>query len=356
MLIAHLDLDAFFAACELLDHPEYAGKPLVVGGDPHGRGVVATASYEARRFGIRSAMSAAEALRRCPDAIFVRLSFERYRARSHQVWDWIRARMSCVEQTGIDEGYIELATPYAEPARAILANLQKGLLRETRLSASIGCGGSKTVAKIASDFRKPAGLTVVPPEESAAFLAPLELRALPGIGPRLEARLLEVGLRAIGDLAALSDDALRRAIPGGVGNELRDRARGIDERRVDPQPQAPVSQGAEETFPRDLVSETEMEEWIERLAESVWGRLTAKDLCARTVTAKVRYSDFQTVTRSQTVREPLCTVEELALTARALLQRALSRRRAPVRLLGVYTSTLSERAEPAQIRLFDEQL
>ena len=356
MLIAHLDLDAFFAACELLDHPEYAGKPLVVGGDPLGRGVVATASYEARRFGIRSAMSAAEALRRCPDAIFMRPSFDRYRERSRQVWDWMRSRMSCVEQTGIDEGYIELATPYAEPARAILANLQQGLLRETRLSASIGCGGNKTVAKIASDFRKPAGLTVVSPEESAVFLAPLELRALPGIGPRLEARLLELRLRTIGDLAALSDDALRRAIPGHVGRGLRDRARGIDERRVDPHPQSPVSQGAEETFPRDLVSDEEMEEWIDRLAESAWGRLTAKDLCARTVTTKVRYSDFQTVTRSQTVREPLCSVEELALVARALLQRALASRRAPVRLLGVYTSTLCARVEQAQIRLFEQQM
>jgi len=351
MLIAHLDLDAFYAACELLDHPEYAGRPLVVAGDPHGRGVVMTASYEARRYGIRSAMSAAEALRRCPDAGFVRPSFDCYRGRSRLVWNWIRGRMECVEQIGIDEGYIELTETGTEPARARLADLQQGLLRETQLSASIGCGGTKTVAKIASDFRKPAGLTVVSPEGSAAFLAPLELRALPGIGPWLEARLVELGLRTIGDLAALSDDALRQAISGHVGRELRDRARGIDERRVDPHPQPPVSQGAEETFPRDLVSDAELEEWIDRLAESVWGRLTAKDLCARTVTAKVRYSDFQTVTRSQTVREPLCSVEELAVVARALLQKALSSRRAPIRLLGVYTSTLCERGEEIQIRL-----
>jgi DNA polymerase-4 len=215
-MIAHLDLDAFFAACEVLDHPEYAGKPLVVAGDPHGRGVVMTASYEARPFGIRSAMNAAEALRRCPNAIFVRPDHDRYRRRSRAVWDWIRGRMSCVEQVGIDEGYFELQTPYAEPARAILFDLQQGLLRETRLSASIGCGGSKTVAKIASDFRKPAGLTVVPPEQSASFLAPLELRALPGIGPRLEARLSELKLRTIGDLAALSNEALARSFPGSV--------------------------------------------------------------------------------------------------------------------------------------------
>jgi DNA polymerase-4 len=206
------------------------------------------------------------------------------------------------------------------------------------------------VAKIASDFRKPGGLTVVPPEESAAFLAPLGLRALPGIGPRLEARLGELGLRTIGELAALSDEALSRAIPGSVGRELRARARGIDERRVDPRQQPPVSQGAEETFPRDLVSSAEMEEWIDRLAANVWSRLDAKDLHARAVTAKIRYFDFQTVTRSRTVREPFASAEELASGARALLQRALAERSAAVRLLGVYASKFCEKAEETQIR------
>ncbi|HEY5160800.1 MAG TPA: DNA polymerase IV [Gaiellaceae bacterium] len=350
-MIAHLDLDAFFAACEVLEHPEYAGKPLVVGGDPHGRGVVSTASYEARPFGIHSAMSAAEALRRCPEAIFVRPDIDSYRRRSRAVWEWIRGRMSCVEQVGIDEGYIELQTPYAEPARAILADLQRGLLRETRLSASIGCGSSKTVAKIASDFRKPAGLTVVPPKQSASFLAPLDLRALPGIGPRLETRLKELKLRTIGDLAALSDEALARSLTGSVGRELRDRARGIDPRPVDPSPQTPVSQGAEETFPRDLSAEEEMEAWIDRLAESVWSRLKAHDLCARRVTTKIRYFDFRTVTRSQTVGEPFASIEELAAAAKSLLARAMGERKAAVRLLGVYASKLCERGKEIQIRL-----
>jgi DNA polymerase-4 len=352
MLIAHLDLDAYYAACELLEHPEYAGKPLVVSGDPHGRGVVLTASYEARKYGIRSAMAAAEALRRCPDATFVRPDFEHYRRRSRSVWSWVRERVDCVEQIGIDEGYLDM-TPVGdvERARARLALLQRQLLEETKLSASIGCGGSKTVAKIASDFRKPFGLTVVPPDESATFLAPLDLRALPGIGPRLDARLAGSGLRTIGDLAALSDEALVRSLPGSVGRELRARARGMDERPVDPSPQLPASQGAEETFPRDLASLEEMDEWIDRLSESVWARLIANDLCARTVTTKVRYLDFQTVTRSRTAREPIASVEELAGAARALLRRALEQRKAPVRLLGVYASTLCERADQAQIRL-----
>jgi DNA polymerase-4 len=352
MLIAHLDLDAFYAACELLDHPEYAGKPLVVSGDPHGRGVVLTASYEARPYGIRSAMSAAEAFRRCPDAVFVRPSFERYRARSRAVWERIREWVECVEQIGIDEGYLDMTSAGSvERTRARLASLQRRLLDETKLSASIGCGGSKTVAKIASDFRKPFGLTVVPPEESAAFLAPLPLRSLPGVGPRLETRLVELGLRSIGDLAALSDEALGRAHLGTAGRELRARARGIDERRVDPRPQPPVSQGAEETFPRDLVSLEEMDEWIGRLSESVWTRLIANDLCARTVTAKVRYFDFQTITRSRTQRDPISSAEELTKVARSLLRRALEHRKAAVRLLGVYASTLCERAEQTQFRL-----
>ncbi|MHB8059649.1 MAG: DNA polymerase IV [Gaiellaceae bacterium] len=350
-MIAHLDLDAFFAACEVLDHPEYAGKPLVVAGDPHGRGVVMTASYEARPFGIHSAMNAAEALRRCPNAIFVRPDIDSYRRRSRAVWSWIRGRMSCVEQVGIDEGYMELKTPYAEPARAILGDLQQGLLRETRLSASIGCGSSKTVAKIASDFRKPAGLTLVPPEQSAVFLAPLQLRALPGVGPRLEARLTELELRTIGDLAALSDEALARTLPGSVGRELRDRARGIDERPVDPSPQMPVSQGAEETFPRDLSAPEEMAAWIDRLADNVWARLEARDLCARRVTTKIRYFDFQTITRSQTSGDPFASAEELAAAAKTLLARALNERKAAVRLLGVYASKLCERGKEVQIRL-----
>jgi DNA polymerase-4 len=343
MLIAHLDLDAFYAACEVLDHPEYAGRPLIVGGDPHGRGVVATASYEARRYGIHSAMSAAEALRRCPEALFVRPDFERYRARSREVWSWVQARVERVEQTGIDEGYLELAAARDDPgtARGILLGLQVGLRKTTGLGASFGCGASKTVAKIASDFRKPHGLTVVPPEQTAAFLAPLELRKLPGVGPRLERRLLGHGLRTIGELAGLSDGQLRQLLPGVVGQELRDRARGIDPRPVDPEPGEPVSQGAEETFARDLVAIGEMEAWIDRMAETVWQRLERTGLRARRVTAKIRYHDFKTVTRSQTVREPFGSLDELTGTARALLRRALEERGDPVRLLGLYLSAFS---------------
>ena len=353
MLIAHLDLDSFYAACEVLDHPEYAGRPLIVGGDPHGRGVVATASYEARRYGIHSAMSAAEALRRCPDGIFVRPDFERYRARSARVWAWVRERVERVEQVGLDEGYLDLRATGGDPERArdLLVRLQDGLLCETGLGASFGCGSSKTVAKIASDTRKPRGVTVVPPDDSRVFLAPLPLRALPGVGPRLEQRLAARGLRTIGDLASLDDKVLTRVLPGKVGTELRERARGIDRRVVQTKPSAPVSQGAEETFANDIASVADMEAWLGRLASQVAARLERKALAAQTVTTKVRYYDFQTVTRSQTLAEPVASADELERLACVLLRRALDERAHPVRLLGIYVSSLKKRAASDQLRL-----
>ena len=196
-VIAHLDLDAFYAACEQLDDPKLRGVPLVVGGDPHGRGVVATASYEARAFGIRSAMSCAEALRRCPKAVFVRPDFERYRRRSRAVWSLVGSLVERIEQVGIDEGYLDLSAcdGDAATAEAALQTVQRAVLSETGLSCSLGCGTSKTVAKIASDRRKPGGLVVIPPGGERAFLGPLALRLLPGIGPRSEARLRSAGLR-----------------------------------------------------------------------------------------------------------------------------------------------------------------
>ena len=353
MLIAHLDLDSFYAACEVLDHPEYAGRPVIVGGDPHGRGVVATASYEARRYGVRSAMAAAEALRRCPHAIFLRPDFDRYRTHGRRVWSWVRERVERVEQVGLDEGYLDLSAAGGDPdrARVLLAELQHGLLRETGLGASFGCGSSKTVAKIASDLEKPRGITVVAPPESRSFLAPLPVRALPGVGPRLERRLETRGVRTIGDLANLGDDALERIVPGKVGEELRGRARGIDPRPVVTVRPAPVSQGAEETFARDIGSLEEMDAWLSRLSSEVSRRLVSKRLCGQTVTTKVRYHDFQTVTRSQTVSEPVASADAVQRLARLLLRRALRERAEPVRLLGVYVSNFSTEGPARQLRL-----
>src|SRR5579872_4319635 len=208
MILAHLDLDAFFAAVEELESPELRKKPLIVGGDPHGRGVVATANYVARGFGIHSAMSAAEALRRCPHAVFVRPRHSVYREYSRHVWSTVRGVVPTIEQTGIDEGYLdlgEIASDFLQ-ARVVAEALQTAVRAATSLTCSLGVAPCKVVAKIASDARKPGGLVVVPAGKERAFLAPLPVRRLPGVGPKAEQRLLAAGIETIGQLAALSDE------------------------------------------------------------------------------------------------------------------------------------------------------
>src|SRR2546421_3716971 len=191
MIVAHLDLDAFFAAVEELENPELRTKPLVVGGDPHGRGVVATANYEARKFGIHSAMSCAEALRRCPHAVFVRPRHSLYRDYSRAVWESVRAIVPTVERTGLDEGYLDLGEIAADflRARELAEAVQTAVRGTTSLTCSLGVAASKVVAKVASDRRKPGGITVVRPGREAAFLGPLAVRKLPGVGPRSAERL-----------------------------------------------------------------------------------------------------------------------------------------------------------------------
>lgn len=344
-MIGHLDLDAFYAAVEQLDHPELRGRPLVVGGDPNGRGVVSTASYEARRYGIRSAMSCAEARRRCATAIFVRPDFERYGARSKEVWEVVGGLVPRVEKLGMDEGYLDLEGDDAPACRAQARRVQEAVREATSLGCSIGVGTSKTVAKIASDREKPGGLVVVAPGEEAAFLGPLPIRLLPGVGPRGEARLQAAGVKTIGDLAALGDDALAQLGGGRTGRELRRRARGDDPRTVDPEPAEPVSIGYEETFDRDLPPAPPPDGEMRRMAGEVAARLARRRLSARTVTAKVRYHDFALVTRSRTGAAPVSEAE-LADLAVLLCRRALDARAEPVRLLGVYASKLA--AVPAE--------
>ena len=211
MILAHLDLDAFYAAVEELEDPSLRSKPLVVGGDPRGRGVVATANYVARQFGIHSAMSCAEALRRCPHAVFMRPRKGLYREYSGAVWDSIREVVPTVERTGMDEGYLDLGELAEDflAARAVAEAVQASVRGGTSLSASLGVAACKVVAKVASDRRKPGGLTVVPPGREAAFLAPFPIRRLPGIGPRAEERLHAAGIETIGALAALREAEVR---------------------------------------------------------------------------------------------------------------------------------------------------
>jgi DNA polymerase-4 len=352
-VIAHLDLDAFFAACEVLDHPELRGLPLIVGGKPESRGVVATASYEARAFGVGSGMSSAEARRRCPRAVFVPPDHARYRERSREVWAEVHRLCARVEQVGIDEGYLDLSA-VVEPGsvRGYLGVLQTAVREATGLRCSLGAAGSKTVAKIASDRRKPGGVVVVPPGQDREFLAPLALRLLPGVGPRADERLRAAGCATIGDLAALDAVGLAAVLPGKVGEELQRRARGIDERPVVVEPAEPVSISCEETFARDLVDPERIQTELDALSERVWSRLEHYDYRARTVTVKLRYPDFAIATRARTLEATLESGAELARIALELLERALADRPAPVRLLGVGTAKLTREIElPAQLRL-----
>jgi DNA polymerase-4 len=341
-ILAHLDLDAFFAAVEELEDPSLRDKPLVVGGDPHGRGVVSTANYAARAFGIHSAMSAAEALRRCPNAVFLRPRHALYRQYSRVVWDTVGEIVPRVERTGIDEGYLDLGTVASDftRARAIASAVQTAVRGRTSLTCSLGVGTSKVVCKIASDRRKPGGITVVPPGTEPAFLAPLAVRLLPGVGPRAEARLRGAGIDTIGALAALDDVELRTLVPGSLGPLLRNRAQGIDPRDLELELE-PVSISAEDTFARDLLDRERLHDEVRRLSRLVSERLHNSGLSGRTVTAKLRYSDFSIRTRSTTLPAAVDDAGVIGDVACGLLDRGLRDRPGALRLVGVGVSGLS---------------
>jgi DNA polymerase-4 len=341
-ILAHLDLDAFFAAVEELENPEVRDKPLVVGGDPHGRGVVSTANYAARRFGIHSAMSAAEALRRCPTAVFLRPRHALYRQYSGVVWDTVGEIVPRVERTGIDEGYLDVGTVAVDftRARAVASAIQTAVRARTSLTCSLGVGTSKVVCKIASDRRKPGGITVVPPGSERPFLAPLPVRLLPGVGPRAEERLRTAGIETMGALADLGDGDVDALIPGSVGRMLRDRARGVDPRDLDLELE-PVSVSAEDTFARDLIDRERLHDEVRRLSELVSERLRNAGLSGRTVTAKLRYGDFSIRTRSTTLPAAVDDPGVIGDVACGLLDRGLRDRPGALRLVGVGVSGLS---------------
>ena len=340
-IVAHLDLDAFFAAVEELERPELARLPLVVGGDPRGRGVVATANYEARRYGIRSAMSCAEALRRCPQAVFLRPRHRTYSEYSRAVWAAVREVVPTVERTGLDEGYLEVGEVAEDfrRARVVAEAVQAAVRGATSLSCALGVASCKVVAKVASDRRKPGGITVVPAGREASFLAPFPVRLLPGVGPRAEARLAAAGIDLIGQLAALGDAELTRLLPGKVGRLLRERARGVDPRQLELTARS-VSIGHEETFERDVADRERLHDELRRMAARVAEHLASSGQVARTVTTKVRYPDFAIRSRSTTLPAGCADGERIGEVACALLDRALADRPGALRLVGVSVSKL----------------
>jgi DNA polymerase-4 len=345
--ILHVDLDAFFAAVEQRDRPELRGRPVVVGGSggEDARGVVSAASYEARRFGIHSAMSMREAYRRCPDAVFLPVDGRRYQVASRDVMTILRRFTPLVEPISIDEAFLDVTASAAlfGDGPAIARRIKDEIRAEVGLTASVGVASTKLVAKIGSDLRKPDGLVVVPVGEEAAFMAPLPIARLWGVGEKTAKALADYSVRTIGDLAALPTDLIVRRF-GQHGASLIDRARGIDPDPVhDGDPAKSV--GHEHTFDVDTNDPEVIERTLLAMAEGVSGRLRSAGVRAGTIAVKVRDSSFRTITRQRTLAEPTDLTEPIFTTALELARPEV--RGIRVRLLGVTASNLGDREQLA---------
>ncbi|MCE0539296.1 DNA polymerase IV [Kineosporia rhizophila] len=344
-VILHLDLDAFFSAVEQLHKPSLRGKPVVVGGTGR-RGVVATASYEARRFGVGSAMSIIEARRRCPNAAYLTPRFHAYRAASRVVMGLLAEVSPLIEQMSVDEAYVDLTPTHPGidvPGVTELAEEVRRRIREaTGLTASVGVGTSKLVAKIGSDLNKPDGLTVVAPGTERQTLAALPVRRLPGIGPATQERLHKFGMHTVGEVAEATEKEIVGILGQAHGTAVHQHARGIDNRELEPERDA-KSVSAEETFSRDLTDRRELNEHARRMAERVVGRITKDGLCARTITIKVRSYDFSTITRSFTLDQPTDSLNKIMSSIRHLLDAVDVSD--GIRLLGVGVAGLTDFAQ-----------
>ena len=326
-------MDAFYASVEQRDDPSLRGKPLAVGGQPEARGVVAAASYEARAYGVRSAMPMARALRLCPELLIVRPDFTRYRAASQQIFEIFRSCTPLVEPLSLDEAYLDVTDNlWGEPlATPVARRLKQRIREETRLTASAGVAPNKFLAKIASGWDKPDGLTVISPARVEAFLQQLPVDALWGVGPVTARKLRAIGIERLVEVRAADPDVLQRAV-GSLAATLRRLAAGEDTRPVVPD-RPYKSSSSENTYNEDLLELEAIRAEIERMARQCADWLARKDLLARTVTIKVRYADFSTTTRSHTAVAPTREAEEIIARALALLDRTEAGRR-PIRLLG----------------------
>jgi len=347
--ILHVDLDAFFAAVEQRDRPELRGRPVIVGGGgPNQRGVVSAASYEARRFGVHSAMPLQRAGRLCPNAVFLPVDGAKYQSVSREVMAILRRFTPLVEPISIDEAFLDVTGSAAlfGDGPTVAARIKAAVRDEVGLTISVGVATTKLVAKIASDLRKPDGLVVVPPGDEAAFLAPLPIARLWGVGEQTAAALREYGVRTIGDLAALPADLLVRRF-GKHGAALAERARGIDADRVVGLGDPAKSIGHEHTFDVDTSDRETLERTLLAMADGVAGRLRSSGLRAATVTVKIRDSTFRTITRQRSLPEPTDLTEPIYRAVLDLARRELRGQR--IRLLGV---TASHFGESDQLALF----
>jgi DNA polymerase-4 len=356
--IIHVDMDAFYASVEQRDNPEYKGKPVVVGGSPQGRGgVVAAASYEARKFGIRSAMPSKKAVQLCPHVIFIYPRFEAYKEVSGKIREIFSRYTDLIEPLSLDEAYLDVTEDKLHIGSAIeIAKLIKQAIRdELHLTASAGVSVNKFLAKIASDMDKPDGLFFIGPSRIESFMENLPVEKFFGVGKVTADRMKMMGLHTGADLKKLSEADLVRHF-GKSGAFFYRIVRGIDDRQVVPHRET-KSVGAEDTFPYDLMSLEEMDQELDKIAATVHRRLQQHQLKGRTITVKIKYSDFRLVTRSQSFQEPAGDLEKITTCAKQLL-RSADPEDQKIRLLGISISNFNvpdkypSKGEPWQLKLF----
>jgi len=355
--IIHIDMDAFYAAVEQRDFPQYKGKPIVVGGSPDGRGVVATASYEARKFGIHSAMSARKAIQLCPHALFVRPRFDAYKSVSVSIREIFSRYTDLIEPLSLDEAFLDVTEDKLNIGSALeIAKLIKDAIRdELNLTASAGVSSNKFIAKIASDMNKPDGLAFIGPSKIRAFMEKLPVEKFFGVGKVTADRMKKMGLHNGADLKQLSEQELIRKF-GKTGRFYFRIVRGIDERPVQPH-RITKSLGAEDTFEQDLISQEEMFTELEHLAEKVTERLEKNKLKGKTLTLKVKFGDFRQITRNQSFATPIQGFDPIFTAAKDLLIKAdIDDQK--VRLLGISLSNFGNSSngaknnDPDQLELF----
>jgi len=335
VLVAHLDADAFYVSIELARRPELRGKPVVVAGSGP-RAVVTTASYEARRFGVGSAIPASRARRLCPQAIFLSPDFPTYRRVSAVMMDLLRAHIERVEVVGLDEAYLDLSGLHSP--RAAMRRLVEEIRNVTQLTCSVGIGPNKLVAKVASDAEKPAGFVVLSREQAVRRFAGSPPGLIPGIGPKTAARLADMGLQTLAALAAAPEQLLVDRFGPNHGRELIRKARFEHDGRIG-EPRKAVSESRERTFDRDISDRSELGAVLERMSGELCASLATRGRSGRTIAIKVRLDDFTTVTRAHSLSQPTCNAETVAAVALRLLEEYAPAR--PVRLLGVRMAALS---------------
>ncbi|WBU65095.1 DNA polymerase IV [Paracoccus aerodenitrificans] len=347
--IVHIDMDAFYASVEQRDNPELRGKPVAVGGASK-RGVVAAASYEARKFGVRSAMPSVTAARRCPDLIFVKPRFDVYRAVSRQIRDIFARYTSLIEPLSLDEAYLDLTGRIApgETATSTASRIRAEIREETGLTASAGISYCKFLAKIASDQNKPDGQFVIPPERGEDFIATLPIDRFHGVGPATAAKMRRLGIESGGDLRAQSLEFLQGRF-GKSGQWYHDISRGIDNREVRPD-RIRKSIGAETTYFDDLHALAEGQAALVPLADKVWRHVEGHNAQGRTVTLKVKFSNFQQITRAYSLNRPVDSGKELLEIAQAMLAGVMPDPRG-VRLLGITLSGLAQQDKKSHRQL-----